>query len=133
MFSWFTKSLGGARIKPTWESLEREGVNANKELLKKCSSGVLPLLWSKGLAESVKLKSCGMTWMKPHALALWQVWMHYGLHLLKCEKPQKWKPGHLHTECRFHCLSESRSCFPSILVRISPANCLYALHYVGFG
>ena len=24
---------------------------------------------------------------------------------LNCEKPQKRKPGHLHIECRFHCLS----------------------------
>lgn len=35
------------------------------------------------------------------------------LGIPKCEKPQKQKPGHLHIECRFHCLSESRSSFAS--------------------
>ena len=50
MFSWFTKNLGRARIKPTWGSLEREGVNANKELLKKSSYGVKPF--------ALKQRSC---------------------------------------------------------------------------
>ena len=40
---------------------------------------------------------------------------------------QEWKPGHLHTEYRFHCVSKSCSCFASIPVRIGPANCVYML------
>lgn len=54
MFSWFTKSLGRARINPTWESLEREGVNANKELLKNkalefCFYFEAKVSWSQGI------------------------------------------------------------------------------------
>lgn len=55
------------------------------------------------------------------------------MHTLKCEKPQKEKPGHLNIECRFHCLSESYSCFASTSVTISPPRCLHTLHYVSVG
>lgn len=70
-----------------------------------------------------------MTW-EPHDLALRGP---RSLHTLKREEPLKWKPGHLHPECRFHCQSESCSCFAPTSVTISLADCLHALHYVSVG
>lgn len=87
MFSWFTKSLGRAKIKLIWESLEKEGWKANKELHPQIQLCSLAFALKHRAAKVSEIEILWERPLEPNALAWGERECSKRLHTLKCEKP----------------------------------------------